>query len=92
MEVIKSEQEKLTTSILLEEMEKLSSRMESDFMTSLIDLSGKAKDIECGTHIKIPMAAGYVSCFKSSEGFTMRFYMSETILNTMNQKTDADIL
>ncbi len=53
---------------LLVEMEKLSARISEDLTSTLVNLSGSLMAIECGTHIKIPMDAGYVSYYKSSEG------------------------
>jgi len=52
---------------LTEEMEKLSCRILADLTSTLVNLSGNLKDIECGTHIKIPTGAGYVKYYKSSD-------------------------
>ncbi len=54
---------------LTSEMEKLSARISEDLMSTLVNLSGSLTDIECGTHIKIPMDAGYVSYYKSVDNF-----------------------
>ncbi len=48
-------------------MEKLGNRMLNDLTSTLVNLSGSLKDIECGTHIKIPMGAGYVNYYKSQD-------------------------
>ncbi len=48
-------------------MTKLSNRILEDLTSTLVNLSGNLKDIECGTHIKIPTGAGYVSYYKSSD-------------------------
>ena len=48
-------------------MEKLSSRISEDLQSTLVALSGSLKGIECGTRIRIPTVAGYVSYFKSLE-------------------------
>ncbi len=65
---------------LSEEMEKLSSRIWEDVTSTLVSLSGSLKDIECGTHIKIPMGAGYVSYSKSHESSeTISLWIRETI-------------
>ncbi len=65
---------------LAEEMEKLSYRIQEDVTSTLVNLSGKVKDIECGTHIKIPTGAGYVSYYKSVENSeTVLCYLKETI-------------
>ncbi len=68
---------------LAEEMEKLSARIQEDVTSTLVNLSGKVKDIECGTRIKIPMGAGYVSYYKSPES-------SETVLCWMNETIQRD--
>ncbi len=66
--------------LLAEEMEKLSARILEDVTSTLVNLSGNLKDIECGTHIKIPMGAGYVNYFKSQENSeTVAVWMRETI-------------
>ncbi len=64
-------------------MEKLSYRILEDVTSTLVNLSGSLKDIECGTRIKIPMGAGYVSYYKSSES-------SETVAVWMNQTIQKD--
>ncbi len=59
---------------LTSEMEKLSARILDDLTSTLVNSSGSLKDIECGTRIKIPMGAGYVSYYKSVdalEGLTV---------------------
>ncbi len=63
---------------LTEEMMKLSFRISEDLTSTLVNLSGSLKDIECGTHIKIPTDAGYVSYYKSVEN-------SETVLAYLKQ-------
>ncbi len=68
------------TQTLVEEMEKLSARILEDVMSTLVNLSGSQKGIECGTHIKIPTGAGYVNYFKSLESSeTVAIWMRETI-------------
>ncbi len=54
--------------VLTEEMTKLIARIEADLTSTLVNLSGSLKGIECGTHIKIPTAVGYASYYKSQEG------------------------
>ncbi len=67
--------------VLTEEMTKLSYRISADLMSTLVNLSGSLKDIECGTHIKIPTAAGYVSYYKSSDNSEkLVLYLKEEIL------------
>lgn len=68
------------TLALVEEMEKLSARILEDVTSTLVNLSGSLKDIECGTHIKIPTGAGYVNYFKSLENSeTVFLWLRETI-------------
>ncbi len=64
-------------------MEKLSYRILEDVTSTLVNLSGSLKDIECGTRIKIPMGVGYVNYYKSSEN-------SESVSIWMNQTIQAD--
>ena len=69
-----------TYPLLVEEMEKLSARIQEDVTSTLVNLSGSLKGIECGTHIKIPMGAGYVNYFKSLESSeTVSLWARETI-------------
>ncbi len=59
------------------EMEKLSTRIQNDLQSTLVNLSGSLKGIECGTHIKIPMDAGYVNFYRSVEGWKLSVWISE---------------
>ncbi len=52
---------------LSKELEKLLSRTSDDLTSTLVSSSGNLKAIECGTHIKIPLGAGYVSYYKSAD-------------------------
>ncbi len=63
------ENELMTSAILVlsEEMEKLLARISEDLTSTLVNLSGSQKDIECGTHIKIPSDVGYVNYYKSAD-------------------------
>ena len=63
-------------------MEKLLDRTSEDLMSTLVNLSGNLKDIECGTHIKIPIPAGYVNFYKSVDAYEMRLYLKESMLET----------
>lgn len=73
--------------VLSEELEKLLSRTSDDLTSTLVNLSGSLKDIECGTHIKIPTAVGFVSYFKSSENFeTLTLNLREKISEKMTTK------
>jgi len=51
-------------------------------MSTLVNLSGSLKDIECGTRIKIPIPAGYVNFYKSSESFEMSVWLKEAMMTT----------
>ncbi len=64
---------------LTEQMENLLNRGYQEYLNTLVNLSGSLKDIECGTHIKIPIPAGYVSCYKSDEALKVSFWISDTI-------------
>jgi len=65
---------------LTEEMEKLSNRILEDLTSTLVNLSGSLTGIECGTHIKIPTGAGYVSYYKSAEGYEkITLWLTETM-------------
>jgi len=63
-------------------MEKILDRTYSDLMSTLVNLSGSLKDIECGTRIKIPIPAGYVNFYKSSESYEMSLWMKEVMMET----------
>jgi len=67
----------------------MSNRIYNDLMSTLVNLSGSLKDIECGTLIKIPIPAGFVKFYKSSESYEMSLWLKETMMETepisMNQ-------
>ncbi len=63
-------------------MMKLLERTYTDLMSTLVNLSGSLKDIECGTHIKIPIPAGYVRFYKSSESYEMSLWLKEAMMET----------
>ncbi len=63
-------------------MEKLLDRTSNDLMSTLVNLSGNLKDIECGTHIKIPIAAGYVKFYKSLESYEMSLWLKDAMMET----------
>ncbi len=70
-------------------MEKLSNRISEDVTSTLVNLSGSLKDIECGTHIKIPTVAGYVNYYKLSEqSETLTVWMKQQI---MQNQTEIDL-
>jgi len=73
---------------LTEEMEKLSCRILADLTSTLVNLSGNLKDIECGTHIKIPTGAGYVSYYKSSDSLeNLTLYLKQG-MNKMQMENE----
>ncbi len=68
------------TQVLSEEMEKLLNRTYQDFRNTLVELHGNLKDIECGTHIRIPVAAGYVNYYKLENSFKVSLWLSDEML------------
>ncbi len=73
--------EKLTTSILTLELEKLGTRILNDLENFLVESDGNLKDIAPGTLIKIPLGAGYVSFWISAIdcSTTLKLWMTETL-------------
>ncbi len=65
--------------ILTEQMENLLTITYQEFLNTLVNLSGNLKDIECGTHIKIPIPAGYVSFYRSDDALKVSLWISDTI-------------
>jgi len=84
--------EKLTISTLSSELEKLGNRMLEDLESFLVEYDGSPKDISHGTHIKIPLGAGYVNFWISPIDYstTVTIWMKETVelltTQTMNKK------
>jgi len=70
---------KSETTVLTEEMEKLSSRISDELTSALVNWSGSLKDIDNGTLIKIPMDAGYVKLFKSSDSWSLNCWYSQNL-------------
>ncbi len=68
--------------MLSEELEKLGNRILSDLENFLVESDGNLKDTLAGTHIKIPLAVGYVSCWTSQTDFAITIYLRETITKT----------
>jgi len=68
-----------TTQILIEQMESLLTTTYQEFLNTIVNLSGSLKDIECGTHIKIPIPAGYVSFYRSDDALKMSLWLSDTV-------------
>ncbi len=73
---------------LSKELEKLLSRTSDDLTSTLVSLSGSLKDIECGTHIKIPLGAGYVSYYKSQDSTEkISMWITQVIYPESTQET-----
>ncbi len=66
-------------SILSEELEKLGSRISDDLKNTLVSLDGNLKDIDNGTHIKIPMDAGFVKAYRSLNSLSLTVYMTDSL-------------
>ncbi len=60
-------------------MEKLGARLLDDLVSTLVNLSGSQVDISCGTHIKIPQGAGYVSFYRSADNMKISCWITETL-------------
>jgi len=75
---------------LPEEMVKLLDRIYNDLMSTLVNLSGSLTDIECGTRIKIPIPAGYVNFYKSSESYEMSVWLKESMMTTEPKNENID--
>ncbi len=78
------------TQILTEAMENLLTITFQEFLNTLVNLSGNLKDIECGTHIKIPIPAGYVSYYRSDEALKLSLWLSDTIQEKTNLSDTLD--
>ena len=63
-------------------MTKLLARISEDLMSTLVNLSGSLRDIECGTRIKIPTAVGYVNFYKSLESYEMSVWLKDAMMET----------
>ncbi len=68
-----------TISTLSEFLEKYSLITLNDFMSTCRNLDGRVKDIASGTHIKIPMDAGYVNFYKSANSYEITVWMKLSI-------------
>ncbi len=78
-----------TIQVLSAEMVNLLETMYQSYQNFLVNWSGNQKDIECGTHIKIPIPAGYVSFYRSDDAFKVSFWLSDTV-QLLKQNTIAD--
>ncbi len=81
-----------TIQILTEQMENLLTIGYQEYLNTILNLSGNLKDIECGTHIKIPIAAGYVSCYKSEEALKLSLWISDTIQDKISDVETQQLL
>ncbi len=77
---------------LTEEMEKLLTNGYQEFLNTLVNLSGSLKDIECGTHIKIPIPAGYVSCYKSDDALKLSLWISDQVFINLKNEVPKDFI
>ncbi len=66
-------------------MAKESSRILNDFMNMSKNLDGNQKDIDNGTHIKIPMDVGYVNYYKSANSFEITVWMKLEIQSNLGR-------
>jgi hypothetical protein len=80
--------------LLSEEMAKLLDRTLNDFTSTLVNLSGNQMDISVGTHIKIPMDAGYVKLYKSADSLKMSLWISNELLTDklLNEKINQQLM
>jgi len=78
------------TQTLTAVMENLLQITYQEFTNSLVNLSGSLKDIECGTHIKIPIPAGYVSCYRSDEHLKMSLWLSDMLIPVVEKELNED--
>ncbi len=79
-----------TISTLSAELERLLSRISIDLANTLVNLDGSLKDIDNGTHIKIPMDAGYVNCYKSVSSLEISIWLKEIISQPIQQNLNLD--
>ncbi len=80
-----------TIQILTEQMERLLTLGYQEFLNTIVNLSGNLKDIECGTHIKIPIPVGYVSCYKSEEALKLSLWISDTVQIDLKDQSQTKI-
>ncbi len=76
------------TQTLTAEMEKLSDRISNDLLSTLVNLSGSLKDIDNGTHIRIPMDVGYVNFYKSAERWKLSCWLVQEMTETEVKETN----
>ncbi len=78
------------TQVIFEEMEKFYNHMQTEWVLLLKNLSGNLKAIECGTHIRIPTAVGYVNYYKLPDSAKVSLWMSDELLESPKFKPEAD--
>ncbi len=78
--------------ILTEQMESLLRLGYQEYLNTLVNLSGSLKDIECGTHIKIPIPAGYVSCYKSEDNLKLSLWISDQVYQKLENDEAVELL
>ncbi len=71
-------------------MANLLDRTVNDLMSTLVNLSGNLKDIECGTRIKIPIRAGYVNFYKSVESYEITLWLKEAMMTTIPENLNLN--
>ncbi len=71
-------------------MASLLDRTVNDLMSTLVNLSGNLRDIECGTRIKIPIRAGYVNFYKSVESCEISLWIKETMMETEKENLNLN--
>ncbi len=65
--------------VLTESMGNLLKITYQEYQNFLVNWSGNLMDIECGTHIRIPISAGYVSCYKSDGALKVSLWITDTL-------------
>ncbi len=76
--------------MLSEEIASFLDRTLNDLMSTLVNLSGSLKDIECGTRIRIPTRAGYVNFYKSVESYEMSLWLKESMMTTETENLNKN--
>ncbi len=80
------------TQVIFEAMENFFNHMQTEWLLLLKNLSGNLKDIECGTLIKIPTDAGYVSYYRSAEAAKVSLWMSDELIIPKNQDLNEKLI
>ncbi len=72
-----------TISTLSESLTKILRTTSKEWENTLKNLDGNLKDIGNGTHIKIPMDAGYVNFYRSQNSFETTVWMKYLIQDNL---------